>query len=100
MSNKQRISLLVSVSICVLIGCFNMPLGYYTFLRALVFTAALLIVHWQDEESIVFNSVFILIAVLYNPITPVYLIDKEYWIYSDVVLIGVFLQRSWSFWKA
>jgi hypothetical protein len=100
MSNKQKISLLISVSVCLFIGCFNMPLGYYTFLRGLVFASCLFVVHWQEEESILFNSIFILIAVLYNPITPVYLIDKEYWVYSDAILIGVLLQRSWSFWKA
>ena len=100
MSNKQKVSFLVAVSICVLIGCFSMPIGYYTFIRALVFTSCVMIIYFGKKESVLYNTLFVLIGVFYNPFTPVYLIQKEYWIYLDMILVGLFLQQSWKFWKA
>jgi hypothetical protein len=67
------------------------PYGYYTLLRWVVCGTSLFIAYTAYELNRKFWMWFIgLVAVLFNPLMPVYL-DKETWVVIDVVVaIAVF----------
>ena len=72
----------------LLIGIADMPIGYYTFLRIVVCLSSGVIAYssYSIEEKINFGTaLFGLIALLFNPIFPVYLQDKELWTTIDII---------------
>lgn len=72
----------------LLIGIADMPIGYYTFLRIVVCLSSGVIAYgsYSIEEKISFRAaLFGLIALLFNPIFPVYLQDKELWTTIDII---------------
>lgn len=71
-----------------------MPIGYYTILRLSVTFAALLsIYHDRDTGVNAWNVVFGLIAIVFNPIAPVYFNNRVIWSVIDVAAGGVFALR-------
>jgi hypothetical protein len=77
--------LLLLVTACLLfLGLLNLPIGYYTFLRiAVTICAVLLIINYYKEELSVWVIIFGAIAILFNPIIPVYLNSKTAWSIID-----------------
>lgn len=72
----------------LLIGIADMPIGYYTFLRIVVCLSSGVIAYgsYSIEEKINFGAaLFGGIALLFNPIFPVYLQDKELWTTIDIL---------------
>ncbi len=72
----------------LLIGIADMPIGYYTFLRIVVCLSSGIITYgsYSIEEKINFGAaLFGVIALLFNPIFPVYLQDKELWTTIDIL---------------
>lgn len=70
---------------CLLfIAIFKLPIEYYTFLRIVVFIGALLVLNSFIDKSVRWIIVFALIAILFNPIIPIYLYLKDYWIPIDI----------------
>lgn len=70
------------------IGLMDLPIGYYTFLRIVVFLAALLCIYVEYEVQRGFSFwmiLFGLIAILFNPIIKVYLGTSEAWAPIDVI---------------
>ena len=64
----------------LLIGIADMPIGSYTFLRIVVCLSSGVIAYdiYSIEEKINFGAALIgVIALLFNPISPVHLQDKE-----------------------
>ena len=86
--------LLKSVSIiCALalfIATFNFPIAYFMPLRIIVFIGAILFAITNYKSFFVLMT-FCLIAVLFNPIYPIYLYIKSYWIPIDVITGILFL---------
>lgn len=77
----------------LLIGLADLPMGYYTLLRIVVFLASGLYAVWSYRlaNKVNFGAVlFAVIAILFNPIIPVYMHDKEVWGVIDVVVAVVF----------
>ena len=79
----------------LIIGIADMPIGYYTFLRIVVCLSSAVIAYdsYSLEEKINFGAaLFGVIALLFNPIFPVYLQDKEIWtainILSAISFVG------------
>jgi hypothetical protein len=70
-----------------------MPIGYYTFLRIIVTIGAVaVIVQEYNGEIIPWIILFGIIAIIFNPIIPVYLHDKEIWAvinFIAAILFGV-----------
>jgi len=67
------------------------PSGYYTLLRWITCAAAVFTVMRAAEcEKVIWFYVFIIVAVLFNPIIPIYL-KRETWAVLDVVAAGLFL---------
>jgi hypothetical protein len=75
-----------------------LPYGYYTFLRIIVCGAAIFLawVSWENADQIIHWTVFFaLIAVLFNPLIPIYL-SREMWAPIDLVVAAIF---GLHFWK-
>lgn len=92
----MRTALTIS-SIALVLGVFDLPIGYYTFLRILVFATCLLFVYLEHNTS--HNNwiiAFSIIAILFNPLFPVYLGDKSYWFLIDLIVAILFIIKSFN----
>lgn len=75
-----------------IVGCFEMPIGYYTFLRIIVTIGAVLILLKEIQKDVnPLGISFIIVAVLFNPIIPIYLYQKSFWMLIDIVTGILFL---------
>ena len=85
-SLKKNITwILILVAIMLAIGCFKLPIGYYTFLKIVVFITVILVIIANKDEGVNWiNMVLALIAILFNPIFPIYLHSKIVWVFIDV----------------
>ena len=73
-----------------------MPIGYYTLVRLIVTTAAAYIA-WQtfmQNKQSGWVWIFVFVAILFNPLMPVYLNSKPLWIMIDLATAGLFLYSS------
>ncbi|RZJ68339.1 MAG: hypothetical protein EOO50_02655 [Flavobacterium sp.] len=62
-----------------------LPIGYYTFLRILVTIGAVSIVFQDVNEKKRFWAIlFLIVAVLFNPVVPIYLYQKSKWTWIDI----------------
>lgn len=71
-----------------------MPIGYYTFLRIyLTIISGVIVVNELSKENKVTGKVimFTVIGIVFNPILPVYLHDKELWSLIDLIVGAVML---------
>ncbi len=83
-------ALLILVAIMSFIGIASLPYGYYTLLRIVVFVAAgILAIYDLDRKSTAFFIISALVALIFNPIIPLYL-DKGTWQVLDF-LSGVYM---------
>ncbi len=77
----------------LLMATARLPYGYYTFTRLVVCGVAawFATVGWNDRQvSRIWPVGFALIAVLFNPIMPVYL-KRGTWFYLDILTAIIFL---------
>lgn len=75
-------------AVLLFIGVGDLPTGYYTFLRIVVFISSGLIAiesYAKDSEINLGVVLFAVIALLFNPIFPIYLRDKEMWSSIDAI---------------
>ena len=89
---RKRIIIVFNI-ICaflLLIALLHLPIQYYRFLRIIVFVGCLLIII-NKEVPFFWKLIFLPIAILFNPILPVYLYLKPYWMPLDVVAAILFL---------
>ena len=71
----------------------RLPYGYYTFLRIVVcgIAAWIAVTGFQESRTAKAWSILLaLIAVLFNPIIPIYL-NRSTWFYLDLGAAGVFV---------
>lgn len=79
-------------SIVLLIAIFNLPLGYYTFLRIIITISAILIILNEVKKVINFlGFTFLFVAIIFNPFWPIYLYNKSFWIPIDIATAVLFL---------
>ncbi len=73
----------------------NLPIGYYTFLRIIVSIGAIVVVveEWKNGYNFWVIS-FGIIAVVFNPLIPIYLYKKDSWVIIDAVVAVLFLIKS------
>lgn len=77
----------------LLIGIADLDIGYYTFMRIVVFLAGCFITYacYKENDKVDFWTVaFALVTILFNPIIPVYLHDKDAWAVLDFVGAAIF----------
>jgi len=86
----KKVSILCAALLVV--ACFQLPMGYYTFLRIAITIGALLTFIGQTKKDV--NPVgiaFIIITILFNPIFPVHLNSKTIWMPIDIIAAALFL---------
>ena len=83
---------LIILSVFMLFGAVaEWPYGYYIFLRWITCIASILVIFQAFGKSIDWAKVvFIIIAILFNPIAPIYL-SRSTWIPLDIVIAIVFI---------
>jgi membrane-bound ClpP family serine protease len=84
----------------LILALFNLPIGYYTFLRLAVTIGAVAIVFREFQRG--FNAwviLFGLTAILFNPILPIYLNNKSAWMPIDIIVAILFLVKALSGFK-
>lgn len=85
----KSLNIIAVIALLLAIPSF-FPYGYFVFLRILVTGVSLYnvsIAHKNHRRNWV--VVMIMVAILFNPLFPVYL-EKELWIVIDVVVAGMF----------
>ena len=79
----------------LILATAKLPIGYYTILRILVTISACAIVVLEFENKLNFwVIIFCLIAIIFNPIIPVYLHNKAAWIPIDLICGILFIVKS------
>jgi len=90
-------NLLIITALLCFIGVANLPIGYYTLLRIVVcFTSITMLIQFMKNGFDFWVVSFSLLALLFNPILPVYLNDKPLWIIIDIIAGGLFLIKSFT----
>ena len=87
---KTDITLFILVAIFLFIGILNFPYGYYTFLRIFVTISSIYLFLMKKSQL---SVVGLLIAILFNPVFPIYL-SKDIWIVIDLIS-GIFFVSQW-----
>ena len=73
----------------------NLPYDYYTLLRFIVTGVSAYGIYFAyQHKKQIWLWVFIIIAVLFNPISPIYL-DKAIWVFIDYIVAAVFFVSLW-----
>ncbi len=79
----------------LLIGLADLPTGYYTLVRITVCFVSCIscILSYKSDEKIGIATItYAILAILFNPIIPIYLHDKDTWAVFDIaaaVLLGI-----------
>lgn len=94
--NKNIASIVAIILLILAILPDAWPYGYYVFLRWAV-TGTALFVLWAalDLNKITWVWIMGIVALLFNPIAPIYL-DKETWVVIDFIVAGLFLASIFS----
>lgn len=88
--------LLISAGLLFL-ALADLPIGYYSFLRIVVTIGAIGAVISEIESGINFWVIaFGIIAILFNPLIPIYLNDKSAWMPIDIIAAIMFLIKSFT----
>lgn len=75
----------------------NLPISYYTLLRIVVTIGAVTVVVSEFKNRINFWIItFGLIAILFNPLIPIYLNNKSAWIPIDIICAVIFVIKSFT----
>ena len=81
----------------LILGIADLPIGYYTLLRIVVTIGALLVVITEFENGLNFWVItFGLIAIIFNPIIPIYLNEKSAWMPIDIISGIIFVIKSFT----
>lgn len=93
--NKKLIFIVVNAfsllcALLLFVATMKVPREYYWLLRAVVFTGALLVL-FKNRKYFFWAMLFGLIAILFNPIFPIYFYKKMYWVPLDILTGLLFL---------
>lgn len=79
-------TLLLICAAFLFLGIANLPIGYYTFLRIIITISAIVLISAEYNNELTFWIItFGIIAILFNPIMPVFLNNKEAWTVIDFI---------------
>ena len=87
--------------VCVgllLVALGSWPIGYYTFLRIGVCIGGVLAareIYSATNRLNIFVLIFIGIAILFNPLVPVYLHNKGIWLPLDLLAAACFAAKAY-----
>ncbi len=90
-------SLLLICAGLLFIGLIDLPIGYYTLLRIVVTIGSVAVVVSEFENALNFWVItFGLIAIVFNPLIPIYLNDKSAWMPIDIICGILFVIKSFT----
>lgn len=74
----------------LLIALVPMPYGYYTFVRICICLYSVFLAYksWEEKTDI-WMWIFIVLAILFNPILPIYF-GRGLWALIDLITAGIF----------
>lgn len=81
----------VICALCLFIAVFYLPIEYYRFLRIIVFIGALAVIIKNRKDGLLWSILFTGIAILFNPILPIYLYKRSVWAPLDIIVGVLFL---------
>lgn len=91
-------SLFIFCAACCFLALLKLPIAYYTLLRIIVSLGAILAIYVSlRNKTWVWTFIFTIVAVIFNPLFPVYLHRKLPWMPIDIIVGLLFL--LWAFWK-
>ena len=77
--------------IVLIIGIFPLPIGYYNLTRLVVTASSIYFAYsFYRKKDTPKTWIFGFLTVLYNPIVPVYLYEKEIWIIVNIITMIAF----------
>ncbi|MFV0177889.1 hypothetical protein OBK27_13250 [Empedobacter falsenii] len=85
------------IAIILFIACLPLPIGYYTFTRLVVFIISIFLIYYSFKNNLGNTTqiiIFALIGILFNPILPIYLNNKFYWMIIDFG-IGIYFIKKY-----
>lgn len=87
--------LLIICTVLLLLALIDLPIGYYTFLRIMVTIVAVAVVVMEYENRINYWVIlFGIIAIIFNPLIPIYLGNKSWWAPIDLITALLFGIKS------
>ena len=85
-------------AVLLFLALANLPIGYYSLLRFVVTIGAVAVVITELEKGIGFWVIaFVIIAILFNPVLPIYLNDKSAWMPIDMIVGILFLIKTFIY---
>ena len=79
------------------LSIFDLPIGYYTFLRIVVTIASVIVISSEIKNGInTWVVIFGIITIIFNPVLPIYLNEKAIWIPIDIAVGILFLIRFFT----
>jgi hypothetical protein len=95
--NVDRNIFWIAPIVIMAIGLLPMPYSFYSLSRIVVSACSVYFaVQLFKKADMTFVWVFGFLAVLYNPIVPVHLYDKEIWIVINIVTSIIFFGKKSS----
>jgi hypothetical protein len=87
--------LLILCGTFLFLAVTHLPVGFYTLLRILVTIGTIYIICAEVQKGITISTIlFGLIAILFNPLLPIYLLDKSAWVPFDLISGIIFLIKA------
>jgi len=77
--------LIIIAALLCFVSVFELPYGYYIFLRILVSFMALVIIVNEFRNRSFWLITFLFIFIIFNPFFPIYLYLKPFWIIIDIL---------------
>ena len=90
-------ALLLIVAFATTIFNAKLPYGFFVFLRIVTFGA--LIGLMLEKFPMWLKFVFLLLAILYNPVIPIHIGDRDVWAFFNILTIPVLLIPWGYLWK-
>ena len=81
-------------TVCIILGIALLPIsgGFYTLVRIIVTIGAVAATIQNSSNGInIWSIIYGGMAILFNPIVPVYLHDKGAWVMIDIIAIILFI---------
>ena len=82
------------IACCIILGIALLPItgGFYTLVRIAITIGAVIAAFQNSSNGInIWSIMFGIVAILFNPIIPVYLHDKGAWIMIDIIAMILFI---------
>lgn len=94
---KNMKILAICSAFLMLLALFKLPIGFYTFLRIVITITSVVIIMGVYKNNVNFWIVcFGLIAIMFNPIIPIYLYDRSKWVPINITAALLFIVFSFN----